>query len=113
MNKDYKELIKKLRSRRVCLQSGGDLEQDFPLMREAADAIEELSDLVFRAIGFWDTAETAAAVREISSYLPDVTDPEWQRMHKAMGFCSPLADVYEMLGVYDDPESENIKKGND
>ena len=34
-------------------------------------------------------------------------------MHKAMGFCSPLADVYEMLGVYDDPESENIKKGND
>lgn len=38
----YEELIKQLRNRRVCVQSGGDLEQDYPLMREAADAIEEL-----------------------------------------------------------------------
>lgn len=38
----YSELVKKLRNRRVCIQSGGDLERDFPVMREAADAIEYL-----------------------------------------------------------------------
>lgn len=38
----YENLIKKLRNRRVCIQSGGDLETDFPIMKEAADAIEEL-----------------------------------------------------------------------
>ena len=38
----YEELIKSLRNRRVCVQTGGDLEQDYPLMREAADVIEEL-----------------------------------------------------------------------
>ena len=38
----YDELIKRLRNRRICVQSGGDLEKDFPLMKEAADAIEEL-----------------------------------------------------------------------
>ena len=39
----YEDLIKKLRNRRVCIQSGGDLETDFPIMKEAADAIEKLS----------------------------------------------------------------------
>lgn len=39
---EYGALVKKLRNRRVCIQSGGDLEKDFPLMREAADAIEYL-----------------------------------------------------------------------
>lgn len=38
----YEELVKQLRNRRVCVQYGGDLGQDYPLMREAADAIEEL-----------------------------------------------------------------------
>lgn len=38
----YDELVRKLRNRRICVQSGGDLEQDFPLMKDAADAIEEL-----------------------------------------------------------------------
>ena len=38
----YEELIKQLRNRRICVQYGGDLGQDYPLMREAADAIEEL-----------------------------------------------------------------------
>ena len=42
---DYSDLVRKLRNRRICVQSGGDLEQDFPLMREAADAIEVLSKL--------------------------------------------------------------------
>ena len=38
----YEELIKSLRNRKVCVQTGGDLGQDYPLMREAADVIEEL-----------------------------------------------------------------------
>lgn len=42
----YEELIKKLRNRRVCIQNGGDLEADFPLMKEAADAIEKLQAAV-------------------------------------------------------------------
>ena len=45
----YEELIKQLRNRRVCVQHGGDLEQDYPLMREAADAIEELTGFVQEA----------------------------------------------------------------
>ena len=42
----YEELIKRLRNRRVCIQSGGDLKTDFPIMKEAADAIEELQAAV-------------------------------------------------------------------
>lgn len=38
----YEELIKKLRNRRVCIQSGGDLDKDFPLMEEAAQTILDL-----------------------------------------------------------------------
>lgn len=40
---DYTELVKKLRNRRVCLQTGLNLDNDYPLLREAADAIEKLS----------------------------------------------------------------------
>ena len=36
------ELIKRLRNRRICIQQSGNLD-DFPLLREAADAIEELT----------------------------------------------------------------------
>ena len=42
METNYENLVTKLRNRRICIQSGGDLEQDFPLMTEAADAIEDL-----------------------------------------------------------------------
>ena len=28
--------------------------------------------------------------------------PEWQLEHKRLGFASPLADLYEMMGVYDE-----------
>lgn len=38
---DYAELVKSLHNRRICIQSTGRLD-DFPLMREAADAIEDL-----------------------------------------------------------------------
>ena len=37
----YEELIKRLRNRRICIQQSGSLD-DFPLLREAADAIEKL-----------------------------------------------------------------------
>lgn len=40
---NYDDLIKKLRNRRVCLQTGLDLDIDYPLLREAAEAIESLS----------------------------------------------------------------------
>lgn len=36
------ELVKRLRNRRICIQQSGSLD-DFPLLKEAADAIEELS----------------------------------------------------------------------
>ena len=39
------ELVKRLRNRRICIQQSGGLE-DFPLLCEAADAIEELSNIV-------------------------------------------------------------------
>lgn len=42
----YTELVKTLRNRRVCIQSDGDLERDFPLMLQAADAIEHLTKAV-------------------------------------------------------------------
>lgn len=38
----YEELIKRLRNRRICIQQSGSL-GDFLLLKEAADAIEELS----------------------------------------------------------------------
>lgn len=38
------ELIKRLRNRRICIQQSGSLD-DFPLLVEAADAIEELKKL--------------------------------------------------------------------
>ena len=37
----YDELIKRLRNRRICIQQSGSLD-DFPLLREAADSIEQL-----------------------------------------------------------------------
>ena len=41
----YDELIKRLRNRRICIQQSGSLD-DFPMLREAADAIEELQAAV-------------------------------------------------------------------
>lgn len=45
--------------------------------------------------------------------LPDLSniqvyplDPDWQKAHREMGFLSPLADVYEALGFYDETEED-------
>ena len=41
----HDDLVKRLRNRRICIQQSGSLD-DFPLLAEAADAIEELSQAV-------------------------------------------------------------------
>ena len=43
----YDELVKRLRNRRICVQQLGTL-NDYPLLGEAADAIEELQKAVLR-----------------------------------------------------------------
>lgn len=68
----YDELVKKLRNRRICVQSGGDLGKDFPLMREAADAIGELS---MKLHG--DEAAIAGMKREIERMVVSVNKPRW------------------------------------
>ena len=44
----YDELLKRLRNRRICIQQLGTL-NDYPLLGEAADAIEELTGFVQEA----------------------------------------------------------------
>jgi hypothetical protein len=62
----YEELIKRLRNRRVCIQSGGNLDTDFPLMSEAADAIEELQ----RQIDGWIEQERKALLKSMPKWIP-------------------------------------------
>lgn len=38
---DYEDLVKRLRNRRICIQQSGSL-NDFPMLVEAADAIEQI-----------------------------------------------------------------------
>lgn len=78
------------------------------LMKQAADAIEELQDKVNRAIGFWDSAEIAEVMRDLDKYLPDISDPEWQKYHMDMGFYSPIGEVYKDMGLYDEPPKEKL-----
>lgn len=108
----YEDLVRALRAAyaRPCSDlecpGSGECPTAGCLFREAADAIEELNDKANRAIGFWDSAELAEAMRNINKYLPDISDPEWQRAHMEMGFYSPLGEIYEELGVYDNPPKE-------
>ena len=73
---------------------------------EAADVIEELRNKVDRAIGFWDSLEIAKAIRELNDAMPNITDPNWQKVHMDMGFYSPIGEVYKDLGFYDEPPKE-------
>ena len=66
----YEELVKKLRNRRICVQVGGNLEQEYPLMREAADAIEELQ----QTAGHYEEA-ARAYFRDVCYYLERM--PKW------------------------------------
>ena len=73
-------------------------------VRELLKEVTELRDKVGRAIAFWDSKELADAMRSLNACLPDISDPEWQKAHKAMGFYSPLAEVYEELGIGEEHE---------
>ena len=78
----YEELIKSLRNRRVCVQTGGDLEQDYPLMREAADVIEELLA--------WHNADVRELGRKKSliANMRPVVRGKWERTSKSLYACS-------------------------
>ena len=43
------------------------------------------------------TAEQLRA--ENDAFLRRCLDPEWQAEHRRLGFLSPIADVYEALGL--------------
>ena len=103
--KDYKGLVETLRKRVEIYGLCGDSNAPIAkLLSESADAIEDLQSMLNRAIGFWDSEELAQEMRSLNSFMPDVCDPAWQKAHKEMGFLSPLADIYEMMGVYDEEE---------
>ena len=69
----YEELIKKLRNRRVCIQSGGSLTEDFPLMQGAADAIEELQKVANKLLAkYQEEAETV--IWEYSTHIDESID---------------------------------------
>lgn len=60
MAEEYTELVRKLRNRRVCIQATGGL-ADYDLLKEAADAIEDLAQEVERARAFsacWEEMAT-------------------------------------------------------
>ena len=63
----YEELIKKLRNRRICIQQSGNLD-DFPLLGEAADAIEELQ----KQCDAWEyTAANEMSYKEAADRIED------------------------------------------
>lgn len=60
---------------------------DYIPMQEAAEA--------------WKEAKAFEMTEEETKVLNDLyaraLDPEWQRAHRAMGFSSPIADLYDTL----------------
>lgn len=84
----YENLIKKLRNRRVCIQSGGNLETDFPLLQEAADAIEKLA------------TELATGSKNVASWIPASRPPEEPGQYLVF-IRFPANDVenWEMFGL--------------
>lgn len=85
----YEELIEKLRNRRICVQIGCDLEQDYPLMREAADAIEELQD---------DNKALDGTVTNLLEQIKELGFPKWisveERLPKEGEFVLVYGDLY-------------------
>ena len=41
----------------------------------------------------------------LTGLLERALDPEWQRIHHEMGFYSPMYDVMESLGVFDEDDA--------
>ena len=84
------ELVKRLRNRRICIQQSGSLD-DFPLLKEAADAIEELLPFkkqVEKGMGLLDKAEE----------LLNAIKPLWTPVTK--GLPSVDKEVYVTDGEY-------------
>ena len=46
----------------------------------------------------------ALTIPDLSGLPVYPLDPDWHKAHREMGFLSPLADVYEALGFYDETE---------
>ena len=71
------ELIKRLRNRRICIQQSGSLD-DFPLLKEAADAIEKLE---------------AALILMVLQYCTDEDGTLWHQ------FMSAGEGAFDALGI--------------
>lgn len=63
----YNELVKRLRNRRICIQQLGTL-NDYPLLGEAADAIEELQE---------DNAALNGTVSNLIQQIEELSKPRW------------------------------------
>lgn len=51
---------------------------------------------------------TAEQLREVNdAFLRRCLDPEWQAEHRRLGFLSPIADVYEALGLIREEEGDD------
>lgn len=85
MSDNYTELVKKLRNRRVCVQSGGSLDVDFPLMREAADAIDDLQASVRGYEMNTDMAFVKEDGRTVIRFIPKVQCPHYRPNHHDRG----------------------------
>lgn len=66
----YDELLKRIRNRRICIQQSGGLE-DFPLLKEAAYAIEELNILAENGETTYDImVRQTSYIEELQKKIP-------------------------------------------
>lgn len=84
------ELVKRLRNRRICIQQSGSLD-DFPLLKEAADAIEEL-------LPFKKQVEKGMGLLDKADELLKAIKPLWTPVTK--GLPSVDKEVYVTDGEY-------------
>jgi hypothetical protein len=84
------ELVKRLRNRRICIQQSGSLD-DFPLLKEAADAIEEL-------LPFKKQVEKGMGLLDKADELLRAIKPLWTPVTK--GLPSVDKEVYVTDGEY-------------
>jgi len=103
----YEKLVKRLRNRRICIQQSGSLE-DFPLLREAADAIEQLSADLERSKEwevFWEEEANEALkkfqtiVARMPCWIP-VTERCPEDRHDVLVYAGVLFP-YIAVGYYD------------
>lgn len=94
---NYDELVKKLRNRRECLQTGLDLDIDYPLLREAADAIEELNEVCDHQRDILMEFGGETGIRQIAEHNHNL----WQMLReKAPGWIPVEEKLPEQPGDY-------------